>query len=181
MIGGAPRSGKSILAQQFAAQQRIGWISTDVLKEVLKVNDDSGLQGQWNAEAEAITAAAVWFFPYLERFVWGINSLADDYLIEGVHFLPAQVNRLSAQYPIRTVFLGCSQMTIERFDQFPGRSRGYANLSEAMRRRIADDIPLWSEFIMQEARQLGYPYIDMRFDFLSRLSEAEAVLTADTN
>src|SRR5581483_11768961 len=43
----------------------------------------------------------------------GVSSLADHYLIEGVDFLPAQVARLSAQYPIRAVFLGCSQLTLE--------------------------------------------------------------------
>jgi hypothetical protein len=70
-------------------------------------------------------------------------------------------------------------MTLERFDQFPGRSPGYAFLPEEMRRHIVLDVPLWSEFIRQEAKQFSCPYIDMIGDFSSRLLEAEAMLTTD--
>jgi hypothetical protein len=119
---------------------------------------------------------AQWFYPYLERFIWGVSSLAENYVIEGVGFLPAQVLQLSAQYQIRSVFLGCSQMTLETFDQFPGRSRGYSGLPEEMRRQIVRDVPLWSEFIPQEAERFGYPYFDMSGDFRQCLKEAEALL-----
>jgi hypothetical protein len=176
LIGGAPRAGKSILGQKLAAQLRIGWISTDLLTEMLKAKNVPGLQHKWDATPEAVTATAEWFFPCLERFVWGVQSMADNYLIEGVSFLPAQVVQLSDQYLIRSVFLGCSQMTLERFDKFPGHSRGYATLPEEMRRQFAHDVPLWSEFIRQEAEQWGRPYVDMSEDFQSRLVEAETVL-----
>ena len=36
-IGGAPRVGKSILAQQISAHLRIGWVSTDLLMTQLRV------------------------------------------------------------------------------------------------------------------------------------------------
>ena len=68
-------------------------------------------------------------------------------------------------------------MTLERFDRFPGRSRGYASLPEGVRRQFAQDVPLWSEFVRQEAKRFGYPYVDMIDEFPSRLSEADAVLT----
>jgi hypothetical protein len=84
------------------------------------------------------------------------------------------------QYPIRAVFLGCSQMTLARFDRFPGRSHGYAGLPEAMRRQIVHDVPLWSELIRQEASRFGYRYVDTSDNFSSRLHEAETVLTAST-
>jgi 2-phosphoglycerate kinase len=38
LIGGAPRVGKSILSQRTAARLRIGWISTDLLADMLRVN-----------------------------------------------------------------------------------------------------------------------------------------------
>lgn len=177
LIGGAPRAGKSVLGQSISAKQNVSWISTDLLVDLLRLKNEDGVKTEWNAAPVAIAAAAEWFFPYLEQFVWGVCSMADGYLIEGVDFLPAQVARLSAKYPIRAVFLGCSQMTLERFDQFPGRSRGYAGLPEALRRQFVHDVPLWSNFVRQEADRFGYPYIDMADDFPSRLSEAEAVCT----
>jgi hypothetical protein len=176
LIGGAPRAGKSVLGQQLAAKLKVSWISTDLLAELLRVKDDS-LKAEWNASPEAITANAEWFFPYLERFVWGVSSSAENYVIEGVSFLPAQVKQLSDQYQIRSVFLGCSGMTLDRLDQFPGRSQGYSFLPEAMRRQIAQDVPRWSKFIQQEAERFGYPYLDMADDFPQRLLEAEAMLT----
>lgn len=178
LIGGAPRAGKSILGQQVSAKLKIGWISTDLLVELLKVKNVKGVVTEWDATPEAIIATAEWFFPCLERFIWGVNSLAESYLIEGVGFLPEQVAQLSTQYQIRSVFLGCSKMTLERFDRFPGRSPGYALLPEKMKRQMVEDVPCWSNFIRQEAEHSGYPYIDMIDDFPSRLREAETILTA---
>ena len=176
LIGGAPRTGKSILGQRFAANQNIGWISTDLLMETLRVKGDEGVKTEWNANPEAVKSDAEWFFPYLKRFVWGVNRQAEHYVIEGVDFLPAQVAQLDAEYPIRSVFLGCSRMTLERFDRFPGRSRGYSRLPEDVRQQMVDDILLWSEFIKREANRFGYPYVDMVEKFHSRLDEAEAIL-----
>ena len=85
--------------------------------------------------------------------------------------------QLSAQYPIRTVFLGCSRLTLEGFTPFSGRS-GYGSLPEAQRRQIVEDVPRWSAFIRQEAERFGYAYVDMDSDFSQRLAEAEMVLTS---
>jgi hypothetical protein len=175
-IGGAPRTGKSILSQQVSAKLKIGWISTDLLVEILRVKNDPGVKREWNADPQAITAAAEWFLPYLERFTWGVSFLAGSYLIEGVDFLPAHVARLAESYEIRTIFLGRSTMTLEQFNRYPGRSAGYAFLPEVLKQRIVHDVPLWSEFIRQLAGRFGYPYIDMSGDFTSRLREAEAAL-----
>lgn len=178
LIGGAPRVGKSILGQQLAAALRIGWVSTDLLMDLLRVGNEDGVNVAWDAAPATIVATAERFFPYLERFVWGVSSMAEGYVIEGVNFLPAQVAQLAAQYQLRVVFLGCAAMTLDRFDRFPGRSPGYATLPEEMRRQIVHDVPHWSEFIRREAQHFGYPYLEMSEDFPARLFEAEAILTA---
>jgi hypothetical protein len=177
LIGGSPRTGKSILSQRISANLRIGWISTDLLEDLLRVKNEVGVKVEWNADPGAIRAAAEWFFPYLERFIWGVSSMAESYLIEGVDFLPAQVAQLAVQYPLRAVFLGRSTITLEQFDQFPGCSPGYSFLPEAMRRQMVQDVPLWSGFVRQEAEGSGFPYVDMSGDFSTRLIKAESVLT----
>jgi len=176
LIGGAPRTGKSILSQQFSARKGIGWISTDMLVEMLRVKRQPGVKTEWDASPEAITAAADWFYPYLEHFIWGVNSHADSYLVEGVDFLPGHAVKLASQYPVSMLFLGCSGMTLERFDRFPGHSPGYAGLPEPLRRQMAQDIPLWSAFIQQEAARFTCPYLDMSVDFPLRLEEARQAL-----
>ncbi|MFN8444801.1 MAG: hypothetical protein U0175_28705 [Caldilineaceae bacterium] len=180
-IGGAPRVGKSSLTQRLAAKLQIGWISTDLLIDILRTKGDVTIKQQWDAAPEAIKAAAEFFFPYLERFVWGVNSMADSYIIEGVDFLPTQIAQIAVRYATRSLFLGCSQLTLEQFDQFPGRSHGYAALPEELRRQIVQDVPPWSDFVRQEAQQFDYPYLDMRGDFSSRLQEAETILTEGNN
>jgi hypothetical protein len=179
LIGGAPRAGKSILGKQVAAKLNIGWMSTDLLMELLRVKNEEGVKTEWNANPEAIKANAVWFLPYLERLIWVFSSLAEDYLVEGADFLPAQVSQLSKQYQLRSVFVGCSEITLERLDQFLGRSPGYAFLSEEMKRQVVHDVPLWSDFIRQEAERFGFPYVDTSDDFSLRLQEAEAILTTN--
>jgi hypothetical protein len=178
LIGGAPRTGKTILAQRISARLGIGWISTDLLMEILRVKHVDGTKVEWNADPKAIAVAAEWFFPCLERFVWRVHSKAESYVIEGVDFLPAQVAQIAAQYRVRAAFLGCSRMTLERLDRFLGGSRGYALLPKELRRQIVHDVPLWSAFVRQKAERFGYPYIDMIGDFPSRLREADAALTA---
>ena len=120
LIGGAPRAGKTILAQRLSSKLHVGWISTDLLLTLLGMTKVEGIKTEWNAAPEAVTASAEWFFPYLERFIWGISSMAEQYVIEGVDFLPGQVAQLALQYQLRSVFLGCSSMTLESLDQFPG-------------------------------------------------------------
>jgi 2-phosphoglycerate kinase len=44
LIGGAPRVGKSVLCQQVAAKLKIGWISTDLLMEVLRAKNAEGIK-----------------------------------------------------------------------------------------------------------------------------------------
>lgn len=178
LIGGAPRAGKTILSQRLCATLKAGWVSTDLLMDLMRFANVPCYKTKWDAAPEAITANAEWFFPYMERFIWGVTSFADDYVIEGVDFLPAQVAQLTTKYPIRAVFLGCSYMTLESFNQFPGRSKGYANLSEEIRQQIVGDVPRWSAFIRQEAERSGYAFVDMVGDFAQRLTEAERVLTA---
>jgi len=178
LIGGAPRTGKSLLGQQVSAKLKMSWISTDLLEELLRRKKEGGVKTEGNASPEAIRAAAEWFFPYLERFIWGVSSLAENYCIEGVDFLPAQVAQLSTHYSIRSVFLGRSQMTLETFDRFPGRSQGYSHLPEETRRQMAGDVPRWSEFIRQEAERFGFPCVDMSGDFARSLNQAEAMLTS---
>ena len=149
-----------------------------MLLDLLRSKDVEGIKRSWDASPEAITVAAEWFFPCLERFVWGLSGMADGYVIEGVDFLPEHVTKLSTRFLVRSVFLGCLQMTPERFDRFPGHSPGYTFLPEDERRQFAGDIPKWSAFMKQMAEREGCPYLDMSEDFPSRLDQAETILVS---
>lgn len=139
-------------------------IATDVLNDLLRVKNAEATKTAWNAAPTAITANRSKLLSLSGAVYLGSQS-ADSYVIDGVDLLPTQVAELEVQYQIRALFLGCSQMTLDRFDRFPGRSQGYASLPEDLRRQIVQDVPRWSAFIAQEASRFGYPYIDMSDDF----------------
>ncbi len=176
LIGGAPRCGKSTLCQRFAAELGIGWISTDLVVEVI---DQAGIKKpqQWDARPEVVRDCADQFFPYFERIVSGINSTAESYVIEGVHFLPNHVRTLHERFPIRAVFLGCSLITPADIARLPGKSPGYADLPKPMRAQIARDVPVWSAWIQELSGASGFPYVDMaKNKFASSLELAAAEL-----
>jgi hypothetical protein len=85
-------------------------LTIGLLLALLGMTKAEGIKTEWSAAPKAITASAEWFFPYLERFIWGVSSMAEQYIIEGVDFLPGQVAQLSLQYQLRSVFLGCSRI-----------------------------------------------------------------------
>ena len=58
-----------MLGWRIAANLQIGWISTDLLMEILRVKGDDGVKVAWDAASEAIAGNSEWFFPYLERFI----------------------------------------------------------------------------------------------------------------
>jgi hypothetical protein len=175
LIGGAPRAGKSTLAQQVSARLGIGWISTDVILEVIKVAEGEA-ERDWDASIESINSNSERFYPFFERFIWAVQSQTENYVVEGVDFLPVHVSRIMARWNVSAVFLGRSKMTIDEFDQYPGKSPGYANLPKELRKQIADDIPVWSNLLKTEADRFHFPYIDMSTNFIQSLEEAESVL-----
>lgn len=78
LIGGAARVSKSTLCQKFSERHGFGWISTDILYDTLRVKGEDGMMNEWNAAPEAI---ADWFYPYLQRFIWGIVTVQPKELI----------------------------------------------------------------------------------------------------
>jgi len=55
--------------------------------EVLHAKNVEGAKNEWDASPESIKATAEWLFPILERFIRGVNGMANGYVIEGVDFL----------------------------------------------------------------------------------------------
>ena len=67
------REGKTTLSQQVARRLGIGWISTDVVYELLRLTNVEGIKREWNGAPSAVVQNAEWFFPYLRG-----SSLGDE-------------------------------------------------------------------------------------------------------
>ncbi len=115
LIGGSPRSGKSILSRQLAKKLNIGYISTDNLRPVIikyfsrrqqalkfpfiKMFDSTEVEkffqkydGESQLKADLIESRTIW--PGVRSLIDHLIACRMDYVIEGVHLLPNYINRL---------------------------------------------------------------------------------------
>src|SRR5437016_6078654 len=104
LLGGPPRCGKTTLAQTLASDCGIGWLSTDTIRDVVAMQlpalyETVGPGDPHDPEADL-------FYPYFRKVVESCGYLVDDYLVEGVGFMPRHVAALSEEFEVRAVFVG---------------------------------------------------------------------------
>jgi hypothetical protein len=115
ILGGPPRCGKTLLAQQVASERGTGWLSTDTIRDVVAMQmpelyEAAGPGNSHDPEADL-------FFPYFEKVAESCNYLVDEYLIEGVGFMPRHVAALPARIELRAVFVGMVHVELGRCSQ----------------------------------------------------------------
>ena len=123
LIGGAPTTGKSVMAQKIAARLNMPWISSDQLRDVVRpyadkerfptLYDSQGMTAEeflerYSAQEicsmEFAQAADVW--PAIQGLVSNTYNWVDGYVIEGVNVLPRYVAPIIKDNPrIKPVFL----------------------------------------------------------------------------
>jgi hypothetical protein len=175
LIGGAPRVGKTLLAERVARVLGASWISTDVLATVIRVGVPDLTHIEWG-DVTGIARHAERFFPYLERFTWGVASLRSPYVIEGVDFLPEQVTDLAKRFAVRSVFLGNSRMTATLLGTHLGRQPWLAGTLPEQLQSMAGHVVDHTKLIERECARFGLVFIDVADDFDRRSREAAAIL-----
>jgi hypothetical protein len=176
LLGGPPRCGKTLLGQQVASTRGIGWLSTDTIRDVVNMLMpalyESGGPGR-SPDPEADL-----FYPYFERVVESCNYLVDEYLIEGVGFMPRHVAALDDRIEIRTVFVGMKHVQLDNLLATEGRNRWHRELDDPTLAELPRWIESWSEAIEKECVQLSLPYVELSDDFLTGIDTARRLLLA---
>ena len=126
ILGGPPRCGKTLLAQQVASERGIGWLSTDTIRDVVSMflpalYEVGGPGDPHDPEADL-------FFPYFEKVVESCSYLVDDYLIEGVGFLPRHIAELAVRFEFRPVFVGMLHVELDSLLEHEGRNQWHRHL-----------------------------------------------------
>jgi len=130
IIGGTPRSGKTILAKKLSRKLRISWVSGDTIEAIPKYltppkkyskkfpkdiirrktcHSNDLMYTAYNAKeivrAYMIQGLSVW--TSIERFIDSLIGENIDYIIEGYQIPPNQLTRLQKKYPkkIKSIFL----------------------------------------------------------------------------
>jgi hypothetical protein len=163
LVGGAPRVGKSALAQRLVRTQAIPWLPTDVLRTVLRrVLADLDTVDSDPVNVERL---AELMYPHIEQAAEVCAEEADQFLIEGFELAPWYPARLRAALPVvqmRACFLGHRNFSADDLAAYQGpkpqheKEASHAELTAAaawIRRR--------SHQLAKQCRTAGVPYIDV--------------------
>ena len=112
LLGGTPRSGKSILAREINRRTGLPIVSTDLLRGVL-MQVDPELREAMKA-TDPIREVDAFFRHFVQALLVAEIQL-ESCLIEGVGFLPRQIPQLTGivRSELRACFVGRSAATIE--------------------------------------------------------------------
>lgn len=163
LVGGAPRVGKSSLAQQLLAADGNPWLPTDVIRTVLRhVLPELDAVDQDPVDAGRL---AELMYPHIEQAAEVCAEEAERFLIEGFELAPSYPARLEAALPgttIRACFLGHRTFSADDLFSYYGpkpqheREASVAELEQAaawIRRR--------SRQLRYECQAEGQPYVDV--------------------
>ena len=174
LIGGAPRCGKTLLAQRVASALGAGWCSTDTVRDVVAMlRPDFGAAGGVRVPPGP---EADLFFPYFERTAESCGYLAEDYVVEGVGFLPRHVEALASWVERRVVFVGMVEPRLDAILAHEGRNRWHRRLPPETLADLPAWIADWSRVLRDECAATGMPYVDLSSDFDAAQHDAERLL-----
>lgn len=168
-VGGAARSGKSMLARRLLADERLPYVSLDVLKMGL-VRAFPRLGIDPNAGA-MITAVQLW--PLVREMSHSLLADRVSYVFEG-ELLPKQLADLRDHFPtqVYACFLGYAFLQADDKLKHMRKHTGYPNdwsveytdteLLAIIRREIE-----FSQYVRDECQTYNFPYFDTSHDFVA--------------
>lgn len=158
LIGGAPRTGKSTLAQKLVERNAIPFVSTDVL---LHMVSDTLPELSLTKPYEEIPEK---FFPYIKNLFKHLDSSLKNYTVEGDLLLPSHISVLQKEYELRSCFLGFSSITLQELEQHVGENDWIQELPASEKANLPKWIMAKSLQIKQECDRYNVPYVDMSSD-----------------
>jgi hypothetical protein len=162
LVGGAPRVGKSSLAQRLLQTDGIPFLPTDVLRTVLR-RVLPELDAIDQDPVDALLLAEV-MYPHIEQAAEVCVEEAECFLIEGFELSPSYVARLQAalgQAEVRGCFLGHGSFSVQDLAGYQGPKPQHRGASRAELGEAAAWIRRRSRQLQQECGGVGVPYVDV--------------------
>ena len=163
LLGGAPRVGKSALAQRLLKADGIPWLPTDVIRTVLRrVLPELDTVDQDPVDA---TRLAELMYPHIEQAAEVCAEEAEQFLIEGFELSPTHPARLRAALPgirVRACFLGHCTFSADDLARYRGpKPQHERELSAAELHEAAAWIRQRSRQLRRECQVEGQRYLDV--------------------
>ena len=163
LVGGAPRVGKSSLAQRLLAIDGIPWLPTDVIRTVVRrVAPEVDAVDQDPVDAVALGEV---MYPHIEQAAEVCAEEAGCFLIEGFELAPSYPARLRAALggtEIRACFLGHGSFSAADLAGYRGpKPQSESDLSAEELGEAASWIRHRSRQLRQQCGALGVPYVDV--------------------
>ncbi len=175
IVGGAPRAGKSILAQRMLNENRVAYFPTDTL--MMGLANAMPQLGLKPSDSMQTRAPIMW--PVLRAMATKILENEEDYLLEGDVLLPSHVVELRQRFDVAvrgcfigydTVDTGAKMRDIRR--HAAGNKDWTDECDDAHLLRIVEEFKHWSAQLRIECAQFQLPYFDGSDDLFAALDRA---------
>ncbi len=181
IVGGPPRVGKSALGRRIMERRRIPWLSTDIVKTVLRtvVREIDELD-RGHADPDLVAER---MYPFLERTADVALDQCETFLIEGAEWFPRHVAALDATLQgisLHACFLGNVTYSHADLAAYHGVNRWHDWVLEEERQGMPAWIRSWSDRLRVECEESGEPYVDVGdLGFHEAMAAAERTLVGE--
>ena len=180
LIGGAPTTGKSTIAQLASRHLNLPWISTDQIRKIIRVTADkkdypalfctekytaerflNEFSAEDTVELEMNQGREIW--PTITRFIKEDSTWKDGFIIEGISIFPNLVAKdFNNNEDIKAVFLVDEDADRIRDVVFKRGLWSKANTySDNVKEKEVEWALLFSSKIKKEAKKYNYPFVEV--------------------
>jgi hypothetical protein len=179
IVGGAPRAGKSILAQRMLKECKVAYFPTDILMSgLVKAMPELGLRPN---DSPRTRAPIMW--PILQGMANAILENGEDYLLEGDVLMPAHVVELQERFgsAVRSCFMGYGSVDsiakVRDIRRHAARRTDWSNeCDDSHLLRIVGEFKALSEELRGECAEHDLAYFDGSTDLFDAIAQAAVYL-----
>ena len=179
IIGGAPRSGKTILAERMLAEHELPYFSIDTLiASLANAQPELGLRV---SDPPIKRMEVIW--PTLRKLASDVSQNEAKFLLEGDVLLPMHVMEFGngCDTGIMASFIGYAEVDpakklgeIRRYAA--GRADWTDEVDDVHLLKLISEFRTFSEYLRSECRHYKIPYFDGSRSFSSALRDAQSYL-----
>lgn len=179
IIGGLPRTGKTLLSQRLTYEMGVEGLDTDTVRRIFNADPTSPIGFIANPNLKLCAHA---MRPYLEALIDEMSGSQHGFVLSGEMILPSMVAESVHYENIRACFLGINNPKAA-YERIRGRDDPLdwaAQLDPQYLEVLLGIYAKRSEKLMRKCGELGLRYFDSSHDVLATQNEAHRYLTEES-